>query len=1161
MISVGLQPIAQRAPPGCASLRRGSNGKMAQARSCPQEPATWCAGYAVRRQDKPEGAKQAVELRVGGAAKVCVGQREIKLERKAAALLAYAALEREVPRGMAAAMLWPDADEKAARNSLRQLLFKLRNSLGMELIVGGDILRLAGGTVVDAHAPETMAGALLEGWEYQDCSQFDEWLTAARERIAQQHRKALGERAAALEDAGRVDEALAVALETLRGDPLAEAAHRRAIRLYYLSGDRAAALASYERCVTALRQGLGVEPSAETRALAASIGTEQAVTKRPGPTEVPVTVLRPPRMVGRDRELQALLRTWRDGRVFLVLGEPGMGKSRLLAEFRSESEHVACAAARPGDGGIPYASLARLLRVVIEAWPRAADAASRDELARVLPEIGEAGARSAEGQRLALHRAVLSVLERARSDGLRGAILDDLHFADAASVEMLQALTVDDALSDLRWGYSQRQAEGDPAAMVLRDALIDANQLELVELEPLTEAQMTALVNSLGVPQLQDAGLGVWLTRHCGGNPLFALETLKEALATGRPLGEGQLPAPVSVGALITRRLKQLSAGALALARVAALAGSDFSAALAEHVLQTPALALADAWGELEAAQVLRGEAFAHDLIYEATRRSVPEAIARHTHRAIAEYLEGRPSEPARLAEHWLAAGDAARTVPHLHAAARRAEAAARFAESRSLIERAIALAEASGQRRDALQMQFLLIDLMRERASGEEKMALLDRMQANAESADEKLRICFSQTFVLAELDQPARAIETAQGMLSDPDLIDEGTPLRVVELRLALASVLRVVGRSEEALEQLQLIELPMREHADLQFRGWFHSDYARALFYTGQLALAEQQFVAALQMAREVGRKRMIAGVLQVAANIAQAAGRVQETCDRLQEAQLLVADSPDSTFAWFLGNSLADALCYLGRYRESIAARDAALAQKDTVNAGWARSALTGEALVWAQLGQPQRAQRSLARAGSLAIDAANRRQRLFFDLHRLQIVWLQGDPTDEVMRVCEESATSVNEEAYRWAVTLMRILIAPSPEDARSARDIGSAASATGHMGHTLIAHLAAGLACRRQGDSREVVTEVAAALKLMHRFTLPVVYRGAQWWLAYEAARDVAETLARQALREGVDWINTVARYHVPEPFRDSFLNRNRFNRALLAAAMAGSTR
>ncbi len=87
------------------------------------------------------------------------------------------------------------------------------------------------------------------------------------------------------------------------------------------------------------------------------------------------------------------------------------------------------------------------------------------------------------------------------------------------------------------------------------------------------------------------------------------------------------------------------------------------------------------------------------------------------------------------------------------------------------------------------------------------------------------------------------------------------------------------------------------------------------------------------------------------------------------------------------------------------------------------------------------------------------------------------------------------------------------------------------------------------------------MAEVAAALKLMRRFTLPVVYRGAQWWLAYEAARDVDETLARQALREGVDWINTVARYHVPEPFRDSFLNRNRFNRALLGAAMAGATR
>ena len=122
--------------------------------------------------------------------------------------------------------------------------------------------------------------------------------------------------------------------------------------------------------------------------------------------------------------------------------------------------------------------------------------------------------------------------------------------------------------------------------------------------------------------------------------------------------GVAQLPRPALVARLIERRLEQLSAPAMALARCAAVAGSDFSGALAARVLGTSPLALADAWCELEATQVLRDEAFVHDLLYEAALASVPAPIARLLHGEIALQLQATPGvAPATLARHWLAAG------------------------------------------------------------------------------------------------------------------------------------------------------------------------------------------------------------------------------------------------------------------------------------------------------------------------------------------------------------------------------------------------------------------------------------------------------------------------------------------------------------------------
>ena len=218
-------------------------------------------------------------------------------------MLAWLALEGPTPRARLAALLWPDSDADAARNALRQRLFQLRKSLGFDAVVGSATLALAEGLTHDLHDADSVLGdaAPAAGGE------FAGWLEQQRQRRRDRIHLSLVELAQMAEDARDWSDALSHAQELLALEPLSEAAHRRVIRLHYLSGDRAAALMAFDRCEQVLKNEVGARPSAETLALLATL--EQA-SDASGPTTfavaggpVPASVLRPPRLIGREREL------------------------------------------------------------------------------------------------------------------------------------------------------------------------------------------------------------------------------------------------------------------------------------------------------------------------------------------------------------------------------------------------------------------------------------------------------------------------------------------------------------------------------------------------------------------------------------------------------------------------------------------------------------------------------------------------------------------------------------------------------------------------------------------------------------------------------------------------------------------------------------------
>ena len=336
--------------------------------------------------------------------------------RKATALLAHLALaDRPRSREALCELLWPDQDPEHARGALRRTLSTLRKSVGEEWIdTAGDSVALLGtdGLEVDvrrfralaagdaddlADAVEVFRGELLEGFYVRDSPGFDAWYAHEADTLQRELGAALARLVRALTERGEYGRAIHEARRWLALDPLHEPAHRELIRLYALDGDRAAALAQYRDCVRTLSQELGVPPVDETAALFEQVSEGTLVAPTPAPAPAPAAPSRAPAelpLVGRSVELAALIAAYAaarpDGRLAVIEGEAGIGKSRLARELiTTVGGRVLEAHCHEDEVGLPYGPIVELLgeaaRGSLEAVPpqRLADASLlAPELAR-----------------------------------------------------------------------------------------------------------------------------------------------------------------------------------------------------------------------------------------------------------------------------------------------------------------------------------------------------------------------------------------------------------------------------------------------------------------------------------------------------------------------------------------------------------------------------------------------------------------------------------------------------------------------------------------------------------------------------------------------------------------------------------------------------------
>lgn len=228
--------------------------------------------------------------------------------RKSQAMLAYLAVKPSqlVSRDKMAGLLWSSTAPEQARQSLRQTLSTLRRELaGVSqqkiLVEEGDFLSLDAAavhcdvvefeTLVATGTPEALdpatrlyGGDFLDGFQIDE-EKFDQWVLAERDRL---HRMALRAHAQLVEQlarSGSLDEAIAVAQQSLRVDPLQESMHRTLMKLYQQSGDLLNALQQYDACARILRRELDVDPDAETRSLQQEIVELRKKRSTPQPSE------------------------------------------------------------------------------------------------------------------------------------------------------------------------------------------------------------------------------------------------------------------------------------------------------------------------------------------------------------------------------------------------------------------------------------------------------------------------------------------------------------------------------------------------------------------------------------------------------------------------------------------------------------------------------------------------------------------------------------------------------------------------------------------------------------------------------------------------------------------------------------------------------------
>jgi DNA-binding CsgD family transcriptional regulator len=614
-------------------------------------------------------------------------------------------------------------------------------------------------------------------------------------------------------------------------------------------------------------------------------------------------------LVGREADLTLLRDALKRARsaepsTLLVGGEAGVGKTRLVEEFGRTlaGDRVRVLTGQClelGEEGLPFAPFAAAVRELVRSEGVAVLDGREREFARLLPELGpppEPG----DARRGLLFESVGALLERVGADRPIVLVIEDLHWADRATRDLIGFLVRSARVPQLLLIGTYRTDElhrGHP----LRPFLAELDRVRGVQRHELD--------------RLDRDGTAELLAQLLGTEPAAALVDTVNERAQGNPFFIEQLTAscddiPATLRDLLLSRADQLPEPAQRVLRVAAVGGTRFGHEILARVAGIDEGALESALRTIVAAQLIvfdpdGGYEFRHALVREAVHDDLLPGEHARLHGRYAEAIEAEPQlvpagrAPAELAHHWHAARDHPRA---LVAARRAADAAGRsfaYGEQARLLDRVLELWEDVPQAETLLGISHL--DLLEEAA------------------------------LVAIDSGEHHRALSLTRAALCDLDA--ESSPMRAARLLLRRAKLLRNYGKSDgvaECAEAYRLLGLVpagpdrVRLLADLAHVYSSVDPVQAGRVAQEAMEAADSQADLAAAVAAEVAHGEVCAGRLTPG----DALVTIVEAADRARG----IGDLPSLTQALV---TISDSLYALGRYEESAAAAAEGVPHADRV----------------------------------------------------------------------------------------------------------------------------------------------------------------------------------------------------------------------------------
>jgi len=723
---------------------------------------------------------------------------------KAVALLAYLALADDPqPRERLLGLLWAESVEDAARKNLRNTLWAIRRALGDDVILAdNDRLSLAPGIWIDVREFERIAesrwqtagpdkptdrsqvrpgdqpadqsgqsaqpypppvtglyaGPFLDGLILVEAPEFELWMTAQRERLAQLHLRTLEGFVREHGAVGDWRQVIAVARAALAHDSLQEPIYRALMEAHARLGERGEALRQYDILRGILERELGVEPLPETEGLRGAILAGQfdrpalgqidmaipsvpavAASRRTGPPALP--------FIGRDAERAALdaelaRASAGETRVVLLTGEVGIGKSRLWREWSAGlpggcpalearcleatqtlpfapltelfSSHTCARRLFNPDSPVPNVWLAEVTRLLPELRAR-------------VPNLSAPAALPPDEERRRVFEAFVQCFLALKGRPLI-VFVDDVHWADTATLEWLGYCVHRMAERSLLLVLAYRPEDA-PARLVHLVAgwgrLGVARRLPLARLTPNEAAALLAALGGdpLATPRVQ---------AQAAGNPYFLIELYNATAGEHTDV----MPVPPALGDLLRARLDRLPETARQVLQAAAVLEPDFDFATLRRTAGRSEVECLDALDALLNASVLseRGSqyAFTHPLVATVVRRGLSGARRAFLHRRAAKAIEAALAghlEPvaSRLADHYAAAGDPVQAARYADMAATHALSLAAPDEAVGFYRQALSLELTPNRQLDLGRALYWLGDVAGARTTYEAALAAFE--------------------------------------------------------------------------------------------------------------------------------------------------------------------------------------------------------------------------------------------------------------------------------------------------------------------------------------------------------------------------------------------------------------------------------------------------